>query len=96
MEVLQCNIIQQMLAILDGLVPYSKDVEQTDMKSVAGSNEGEKHLISLSLRVEINSLKSCNFSLIGAVYPCVGAIDTRRRCQIHLILFSHCWKHIFQ
>ena len=41
MEVLQCNIIQQMLAILDGLVPYSKDVEQTDMKSVAGSNEGE-------------------------------------------------------
>lgn len=42
MEVLQCNIIQQMLAILDGLVPYSKDVEQTATMSVAGSNEGEK------------------------------------------------------
>lgn len=41
MEVLQCNIIQQMLAILDGLVPYSKDVEQTATMSVAGSNEGE-------------------------------------------------------
>lgn len=43
MEVLQCNIIQQMLAILDGLVPYSKDVEQTATMSVAGSNEGEKN-----------------------------------------------------
>lgn len=41
MDVLQCNIIQQMLAILDGLVPYSKDVEQTATMSVAGSNEGE-------------------------------------------------------
>lgn len=41
MEVLQCNIIQQMLAILDGLVPYSKETEQTTTMSVAGSNEGE-------------------------------------------------------
>jgi dynein heavy chain, axonemal len=50
MEVLQCNIIQQMLAILDGLVPYSKDVEQADMKSVAGSNEGETFRIFFSFR----------------------------------------------
>jgi dynein heavy chain len=50
MEVLQCNIIQQMLAILDGLVPYSKDVEQADMKSVAGSNEGETFRILTSFR----------------------------------------------
>lgn len=41
MDVLQCNIIAQILAILDGLVPYSKDVEQTATMSVAGSNEGE-------------------------------------------------------
>lgn len=41
MDILQCNIIQQMLYILDGLVPYSKDIEQTATMSVAGSNEGE-------------------------------------------------------
>lgn len=41
MEVLQCNIIQQLLFILDGLIPYSKDVEQAATTSIAGSNEGE-------------------------------------------------------
>lgn len=41
MEVLQCNILAQILAILDGLVPYSRDVEQTATMSIAGSNEGE-------------------------------------------------------
>ena len=30
MEILQCNIIQQMIFILEGLVTYSKDVEQTE------------------------------------------------------------------
>lgn len=40
MEVLQCNIIQQMLCILDGLVPFSKDVEDKTTMSLAGSNEG--------------------------------------------------------
>lgn len=55
MEVLQCNIIQQMLAILDGLVPYSKDVEQTDMKSVAGSNEGEIQVsFAISFTIEFS------------------------------------------
>jgi hypothetical protein len=42
MEVLQCNIIQQMIFILEGLVPYSKDVEQAATMSVAGSTEGEE------------------------------------------------------
>jgi hypothetical protein len=41
MDVLQCNILQQILAILDGLVPYSKDIEQTTTHSIAGSNEGK-------------------------------------------------------
>lgn len=41
MEVLQCNIIQQMLFILDGLVPFSKDVEINAAMSVAGSTEGK-------------------------------------------------------
>lgn len=40
MEVLQCNIIQQMLWILDGLVPFSKDIEDKTTMSLAGSNEG--------------------------------------------------------
>ncbi len=39
MDVLQCNIIQQLLCILDGLVPFSKDIEDKAM-SLAGSNEG--------------------------------------------------------
>lgn len=42
MEVLQCNIIQQVLYVLDGLIPYSKDVEQAATQSIAGSTEGEK------------------------------------------------------
>lgn len=41
MDVLQCNIIQQMIFVLEGLVPYSKDIEQATTMSVAGSNEGE-------------------------------------------------------
>lgn len=41
MEILQCNVIQQLLFILDGLIPYSKDVEQAASTSIAGSNEGE-------------------------------------------------------
>lgn len=42
MEVLQCNIIQQVLFVLDGLIPYSKDIEQAATQSIAGSTEGEK------------------------------------------------------
>jgi dynein heavy chain len=45
MEILQCNIIQQVLFILDGLIPYSKDVEQAATTSIAGSNEGEKFVL---------------------------------------------------
>lgn len=45
MEVLQCNIIQQLLFILDGLVPYSKDVEQAATMSIAGSNEGATNVL---------------------------------------------------
>lgn len=64
MEVLQCNIIQQMLSILDGLVPYSKDVEQTATMSVAGSNEGE--LLELySLSFQINSFLPLDQLSIG-------------------------------
>lgn len=43
MDVLQCNIIQQMIFVLEGLVPYSKDIEQAATMSVAGSNEGENY-----------------------------------------------------
>lgn len=60
MEVLQCNILAQILAILDGLVPYSKDVEQTATMSIAGSNEGE----TLKHSNPPSPLSSC-FLLIG-------------------------------
>lgn len=49
MEVLQCNIIQQMLFILEGLVPYSKEIEQAASMSIAGSNEGETNNFQHSL-----------------------------------------------
>lgn len=50
MDVLQCNFISQMLCILDGLVPFSKDVEVNATLSIAGSNEG------------IEARRRCHFS----------------------------------
>lgn len=61
MDVLQCNILGQILAILDGLVPYSKDVEQTTAMSIAGSNEGETQKLLSTLPSPLNSY----FLLIG-------------------------------
>lgn len=40
MDVLQCNIVQQMLYILEGLVPQPKAVEQAVALSVHESVEG--------------------------------------------------------
>lgn len=41
MDVLQCNIVQQMLYILEGLVPQPKAVEQAVALSVHESVDGE-------------------------------------------------------
>lgn len=42
MDVLQCNIVQQMVQILEGLVPQSKEEEQADKAlSVHESVEGK-------------------------------------------------------
>lgn len=41
MDVLQCNIVQQMLFILEGLVPQPKIVEQTTIASVHESVDGK-------------------------------------------------------
>lgn len=43
MDVLQCNIVQQMLFILEGLVPKPKTEEQEVAASVHESVEGEKN-----------------------------------------------------
>lgn len=41
MDVLQCNIVQQMLHILEGLVPQPKEEEQAVALSVHESVEGK-------------------------------------------------------
>lgn len=41
MDVLQCNIVQQMLIILEGLVPKPKSEDQTVAASVHESVEGK-------------------------------------------------------
>lgn len=43
MDVLQCNIVQQMVFILEGLVPKPKSEEQEVAASVHESVEGKKH-----------------------------------------------------
>lgn len=53
MDVLQCNIVQQMLHVLEGLVPQTKEEEQAVALSVHESVEGEcnlnsKYYVSLS------------------------------------------------
>lgn len=45
MDVLQCNIVQQMVFILEGLVPKPKTEEQEVAASVHESVEGKKRLI---------------------------------------------------
>lgn len=60
MEVLQCNIIQQVLYVLDGLIPYSKDVEQAATQSIAGSTEGEKKMFFF-----------VPFSVLTFIYPLI-------------------------
>lgn len=48
MDILQCNIVQQMLHILEGLVPQTKEEEQTDKAlSVHESVEGECYIYFL-------------------------------------------------
>lgn len=42
MEVLQCNIVQQMLFILEGLVPKPKAEDQEVAASIHESIEGKK------------------------------------------------------
>lgn len=37
MEILQCNIIHQMICILEGLIPSGKEDEEVDKQSNAGS-----------------------------------------------------------
>jgi dynein heavy chain len=57
MEVLQCNVIQQMISILEGLVPYSKEIEQAASMSIAGSNEGETNGLQVfPFFIHLNSL----------------------------------------
>lgn len=41
MEVLQCNIIQQMIYLLDGLIPDTGEDEQKEVVSNTGSIEGK-------------------------------------------------------
>lgn len=41
MDVLQCNIVKQMLIILEGLVPQPKEEEQTVAVSVHESVDGK-------------------------------------------------------
>lgn len=48
MDVLQCNIVQQMLHILEGLVPQTKEEEQAVALSVHESVEG-KHSIQFAV-----------------------------------------------
>lgn len=47
MEVLQCNIIQQMIYILDGLVPVLGENEQEAAVSTTGSLDGILHVYVL-------------------------------------------------
>lgn len=49
MDVLQCNIIQQILFILEGLVPQAKDEEQEAAVSVHESVDGKFLIISDSV-----------------------------------------------
>lgn len=46
MDVLQCNIVQQMLIILEGLVPKPKAEDQEVAASVHESVEGKMMLLS--------------------------------------------------
>lgn len=45
MDVLQCNIVQQMLIILEGLVPKPKADDQEVVASVHESVEGKKKTV---------------------------------------------------
>lgn len=56
MEILQCNVIHQMICILEGLIPTGKDDDMRDEKlSTAGSIDGKFRLaISISYRTRFN------------------------------------------